>query len=93
MNEIRKKRTFRATDTKYRMIQEYARIKGRTVSGFMVSAAMCEINKHVRREGLEQLIRAVVLEELKVAGTRGETGQAGSNQRICAERLKKERQS
>ena len=76
---IQKKRTFRATDVKYRMIQEYARIKGRTVSGFMVSAAMCEINKHVRREGLEHLIRAVVLEELKVAGTRGETGQAGSN--------------
>ena len=79
MNEIRKKRTFRATDTKYRMIQEYARIKGRTVSGFMVSAAMCEINKHVRREGLEQLIRAVVQEELKVVGTRGETGQTGNN--------------
>ncbi len=77
--EIRKKRTFRATDTKYRMIQEYARIKGRTVSSFMVSAAMCEINKHVRREGLEHLIRSVVLEELKVVGTRGETGQAGSN--------------
>ena len=53
---IRKKRTYRATDTEYQMIQEYARAKGRTVSGFMVSAAMCEINKHVRREGLEQLI-------------------------------------
>jgi len=71
MNEIRKKRTFRASDTKYRMIQEYARAKGWTVSGFMVSAAMCEINKHVRREGLEQLIRAVVQEELKAVGTRG----------------------
>jgi len=51
-----KKHTFRATDTKYRMIKEHAYAAGRTVSGFMVSAAMCEINKHVRREGLEQLI-------------------------------------
>jgi len=76
---IRKKRTYRVTDTEYQMIREYARAKGRTVSGFMVSAAMCEINKHVRREGLEHLIRSVVQEELRVAGTRGETGQAGSN--------------
>ena len=71
---IRKKRTFRATDPEYRMIREYARSKGRTVSGFMVSAAMTEINKHVRRKGLEHLIRSVVQEEIKVAGTRGKTG-------------------
>jgi len=71
---IRKKRTFRATDSEYRMIREYARSKGRTVSGFMVSAAMTEINKHVRREGLEHLIRSVVQEEIKVVGTRGKTG-------------------
>lgn len=76
---IRKKRTYRATDTEYQMIREYAKAKGRTVSSFMVSAAMIEINKHVRRNGLEHLIRSVVLEELKVVGTRGETGQAGNN--------------
>ena len=68
---LRTKRTFRATDAEYQMIREYARSKRHTISDFMVSAAMSEINKHVRREGLEQLIRSVVLEELKIAGTRG----------------------
>ena len=71
---ISKARTFRASDTEYRMIQEYARSKGRTVSAFMVSAAMSEINKHVPTTGLAELVRVIVQEEIKSVSPRGKTG-------------------
>ena len=70
---IRKSRTFHASDIEYRMIQDYARSKGRSISGFMVSAAMSEINKHVPRQGLAELVRSIVREELKSVSPRGET--------------------
>ena len=59
---IRKKRTFRATDTEYRMIQAYAISKGRTVSDFVRHAALSEIKKHVPREGLKNVLKPVVEE-------------------------------
>ena len=71
---ISKRRTFRVSETEYRMIKEYARSKGRSVSGFMVSAAMSEINKHVPRQGLAELVRSIVQEELKSVSPRGKTG-------------------
>jgi len=58
----RKKRTFRATDTEYRMIQSYAKSKGRTVSDFVRHAALSEIKKHVPREGLKEVLKPLVKE-------------------------------
>lgn len=61
---IRKKRTFRASDEEYQMIQEYVRAKGRTVSGFVRHAALSEISKHPPKNGLESTIRRMIQEEL-----------------------------
>jgi len=58
----RKKRTFRATNTEYRMIQSYAKSKGRTVSDFVRHAALSEIKKHVPREGLKEVLKPLVKE-------------------------------
>ena len=71
---IRKPRTFHASDIEYLMIQDYARSKGRSISGFMVSAAMSEINKHVPNTGLAELVRVIVQEEIKAVSPRGKTG-------------------
>lgn len=62
---IRKKRTFRASDEEYQMIQEYVQAKGRTVSSFVRHAALSEISKHPPKNGLESTIRRIVQEELQ----------------------------
>lgn len=62
---IRKKRTFRATDEEYCMIQEYAQVKGRTVSEFVRYAALSEISKHPPKNGLETMVRGIIREELQ----------------------------
>ena len=68
---IKRKITFRATDTEYKMIKEYARSTRRTVSNFMLSAAMSEMNRHIPRKTLEGLIRSIIQEELKNASPCG----------------------
>jgi len=62
---LRTKRTFRATDAEYDAIQEYARVKGRTVSAFVLHSALSEISKHPPKNGLESLVRQIIQEELK----------------------------
>lgn len=57
---IRKKRTFRATDTEYQTIRAYATAIGRTVSDFVRHAALSEIKKHVPRQGLEKVLKPLV---------------------------------
>ena len=74
---ISKSRTFRATDTEYKMIQEYARSTRRTVSNFILSAAMGEMNRHIPRKGLEEIIRNIIREELKNASPCG-NGEVGT---------------
>jgi len=58
----RKKRTFRATDSEYQMIQAQARANGRTVSAFVRYSALAEAKKHLRREGLKDMLKPLVVE-------------------------------
>lgn len=62
---MRKKRAFYATDEEYRTIQLYAKAKGREISEFVRSTALSEINRHIRKKDLKELVREYVLEALK----------------------------
>ena len=69
---IRKKRTYRATDTEYQMIKASARANGRTTSEFVRYSALADAKKHLKRQGLKDMLKPLLRELLQ------ETPQSGS---------------
>jgi len=59
---LRKKRTFRASDTEYQIIQAQAKANGRSVSEFVRFSALADAKKHIKRQGLKEVLKPLVLE-------------------------------
>lgn len=59
----RRKRAFFADDEEYAIIKAAA--KRRSVSEYVLSAAMGEAKRHIRVEDLRSLIRQIIRQELK----------------------------
>ena len=67
----RKSRTFHATDEEYAMIEAYARQRGHTVSSFARYAMMAEVSRHVSKNGLIEIVEAIVNNYLKTQSPQG----------------------
>jgi len=68
---IRKKRTYRASDEEYQMITASARANGRTTSEFVRYSALADAKKHLKRQGLKDMLKPLLLELLQEAPQNG----------------------
>jgi len=62
---IRKKRTYRASDEEYQIIKASARANGRTTSEFVRYSALADAKKHLKRQGLKDMLKPLLLELLQ----------------------------
>ena len=58
--EKRKKRFYYATDSEYRLICDCARIQGRSQSAQVLISSLAEVNRHVPKKGLIELLEPLV---------------------------------
>jgi len=70
--ELKKKRTYFCTDSKYRLICEYARLQGRSQSEQVLVSVLAEANRHVPKKGLIELVESIIENYLRKQSRHGE---------------------
>ena len=73
MTEKKKKRSYFCTDSKYRLICEYARLQGRSQSEQVLVSVLAEINRHVPKRGIKELVESIIENYLKKQSRHGGT--------------------